>query len=302
MMELGRKNIEAMRTAFSVKFNEGIQLASSNYKEFCMIEGSEDNEILEFPFLQSFAFMREWLGDRHIKNVMNQKLRIVERAFEDTIAIPMRSIQTDRYGLYAHMIKAMGEGCESLWDRLAAEAILSPAAWIDGLPFFSEERKYGESTICNIDSGALNAANFEKAYATMQSYEAHNGEPISVTPDLLIVGPENRAAAFEILELERVPNAEGTLSVANRNYKLARIQVNPRIRGKYKNFWFLAATGGSVKPVVIQQSMKGKLSALDQDNDENVFMRSDYIYGTKAYGNAACAFPHLLYRGGTVAE
>ena len=301
-MDLFRENLQAAWTTYSMIFEEGLKVASGHYKEFCTVVGGESQQAIEFPFLETFAFMREWIGPRQIKNLATRKLRIQEKAFEDTVRVRMRDIQTDNWGVYTPIIKNMGAACESLWDRLAAEALLNPAVWIDDQPFFSEDRTYGESTICNIDSGALNAANFEKAYATMQSYEAHNGEPISATPDLLIVGPENRAAAFEILELERVPNAEGTLSVANRNYKLARIQVNPRIRGKYKNFWFLAATGGAVLPVVLQKNVTGKIVALDQDKDEPVFMNGDIIYGTCAYGNAACAFPHLLYRGGTVAE
>lgn len=302
-MDIFREKMEAMRTTYDMCFNEGLKAASSNYQEFCQMVGSKDFSKIEFPFLESFAFMREWIGPRQIKNFSSKKLVVEERSFEDTVAIKVRDIQTDNWGLYAPTAKAMGTSCGQLWDRLAAEAILAPGKWIDGKDFFVTDRKYGKATISNTMSGNLTAANFETAYATMQMYDAHNGEPLDVKPDLLIVGPENRAAAWEILELERVPDSNNNnIAVANRNFKLCKIQVNPRIRGKYKNYWFLAATSGAVKPVILQKSIEGELVTMDAPNDENVFMHDEIIFGAKAYGNAACAFPHLLYRGGSIAE
>lgn len=303
-MELNRERLAAMRTTYNMLFEEGFKQASTNWKDFCMLVGDQAHTTVEFPFLKSFAFMREWIGPRQIKNLETEKLKIVERAFEDTVSIPLRDVQTDNWGHYGHILTAMGQGCEALWDRLAADAILNPVNWIDGKPFFSTDREYGDgNTVCNTDSGALTAANFEKAYQTMQLYNAHNGEPLEVIPDLLIVGPENRAAAWEILKAQYVPDTKtGALTVTNRNFNLAEIQVNPRIRGKYRNFWFLAQTKGVVKPVVLQQSVKGTLVALDQENDESVFRNNEIIYGCKAFGNAAAAFPHLIYRGGSTDE
>ena len=303
-MELYQENLTAMRTAYNMLFEEGFKNATANWKDFCMLVGDQGHTTIEFPFLKSFAFMREWIGPRQIKNLETEKLRIVEKAFEDTVSIPLRDVQTDNWGNYGHILARMGEGCEALWDRLAADAILNPVNWIDGKAFFSSNREYGEgNTICNTDSGELTAANFEKAYQTMQLYNAHNGEPLEVTPDLLIVGPENRAAAWEILKAQYVPDTKtGALTVSNRNFNLAEIQVNPRIRGKYKKYWFLAQTKGSVKPVVLQQSVKGTLVSLDRENDESVFQNNEVIYGCKAFGNAAAAFPHLIYRGGSLVE
>ena len=302
-MDIFREKMEAMRTTYNMCFAEGLKAASSNYMEFCQNVGSKEFSKIEFPFLESFAFMREWIGARKIKNFSSKKLVMEERSFEDTIAVKVRDIQTDNWGLYSPTAKAMGTSCAMLWDRLAADAIINPTKWIDDKDFFATDRTYGQATINNTMNGSLTAANFETAYATMQMYEAHNGEPLDVTPDLLIVGPENRAAAWEILELERVPDTNNSnITVSNRNYKLCKIQVNPRIRGKYKNYWFLAATGGPVKPVLIQKSVEGELVTLNAPEDENVFMRDEVIFGAKAYGSAACAFPHLLYRGGSIAE
>ena len=302
--DINSAKLSAMRTAFIMKFQGGGKLAGSNYQEFCMVEGDMAHTAIEFPFLQSFAFMREWVGPRQVKNLASQKLRIVEKAFEDTVSIPLRDVQSDNWNQYAHILVSMGQGCEALWDRLAAEALLNPAPWIDGEEFFSTGREYGDGNLIrNTDPGELTAANFEKAYAAMQLYNAHNGEPMEVTPDLLIVGPELRAAAWEIIKLERVPaTGNGNISVANRNFDLVKIQVNPRLRGKNRNRWFLAQTAGSVRPVVLQKSISGELTALDKPSDPNVFNDNKVIYGAKAYGNAACAFPHLIYRGGSLSE
>ena len=55
-----------------------------------------------------------------------------------------------------------------------------------------------------------------------------------------------------------------------------------------------------LKPVFVQQRKLPTLVRLDNDSDENVFSRKEYIYGSDARGEAFLAFPHLIYRGGKV--
>ena len=51
-----------------------------------------------------------------------------------------------------------------------------------------------------------------------------------------------------------------------------------------------------MKPILLLKNKVGKLVSLDKDEDDNVFMRNEVVYGTEAFGNAAALFPHLLGR------
>jgi phage major head subunit gpT-like protein len=60
--------------------------------------------------------------------------------------------------------------------------------------------------------------------------------------------------------------------------------------------WFLMNTKKALKPLIFQQrSAPKKLIGLDQDRDPNVFMRSEYIYGSDARGNSGYGFWQMAF-------
>ena len=69
---------------------------------------------------------------------------------------------------------------------------------------------------------ALDDANFNAAMAAMGAFKGDNGNPLGIIPNLLVVGPSNRAAAKTVVEAEK--NAAGA---SNINYKAVDILVCP---------------------------------------------------------------------------
>lgn len=294
-MNITAEKISAMTTAFDLSFKTAFNAAPTTFQDFCMVVGDADHMVVELPFFEAFSFMRKWIGPRQVKNLQARKLILREAAYEDTLGIPMREIETDNWGLYANSIAQMGVNAKNLWDRLAVEALTGDENWIDGKKFFVADRKYGKSTICNKTTSALSASTFNAAYEAMSGYCGQNGEPLGIIPDTLIVGPKNRTKAFEILNAKLV--SDGTTTVDNPNLGVCKAIVNPRLVGACDDYWFLACCGGPIKPVVIQKSKEGALVSLNQPTDECVFTEGQALYGTDAYGSAACAFPHLIYGG-----
>ena len=298
-MNITADKISAMQTAFDLKFKEAFHASKPLYEKFSMVVGDADHTTVELPFLEAFAFMRKWVGPRQIKNLAARKLVMREEAYEDTIGIPMRDIETDNWGLYANTIAQMGDNGASLWDRLAAAALTNAGKWIDGKNFFATDRVYGDgkhgATICNKTTSALSASTFDTAYQTMCGYQGHNGEPLGVVPTTLMVGPKLRKTAFEILNAKLV--SDGTTTVDNPNLGVCEAIVNPRLVGDYDDYWFLMACGGPIKPVAVQKSKEAELVSLNRPTDQFVFTEGAALFGTDAYGSAAAAFPHLVYGG-----
>lgn len=55
--------------------------------------------------------------------------------------------------------------------------------------------------------------------------------------------------------------------------------------------WFLLNTRAMLKPLLFQvRERPGKLVRLDNDSDQNVFMRDEFVYGDRARGNAGYGF------------
>ncbi|PWW41622.1 phage major head subunit gpT-like protein [Idiomarina loihiensis] len=66
----------------------------------------------------------------------------------------------------------------------------------------------------------LTAANFDTAMESMMGLKSDEGRPLGVRPNLLVVGPKNRAKANQVIE---VMNQEGGAS--NPNYKAVEVLV-----------------------------------------------------------------------------
>nr|WP_313406309.1 Mu-like prophage major head subunit gpT family protein [Pseudomonas sp.] len=70
---------------------------------------------------------------------------------------------------------------------------------------------YGLWQLAYASRETLNAANFNAAYAAMQSMKGDNGRPLGIRPKLLVVPPTLRATALEVVKAER--NAAGATNI-----------------------------------------------------------------------------------------
>ena len=303
-MIINRNNLNCMFLGFQNNFKQGFERVPDTWQKFAAPVSSGSSANI-YPFIEHFGGMKEWIGDRQINNVSAKKIEVVNRDFEDTVSISRNDIEDDQYGIYGTLIAQMGYNAGKIWQDLAVAALLSDGDWIDGENFFSSSRLYGEHTVCNTSNSELTAESYATARQTMLSFCGHNGRNLGVVPDLLIVGPKLEATAFSILKDRLQLNAvtrqgvSGIGSVGNPWNGSAELLVLPELCGAYEDVWFLTANSGILKPVIVQQRKHPVLTALDHEQDENVFARKEYLYGTDARGEAFLAFPHLIYRGGS---
>lgn len=68
----------------------------------------------------------------------------------------------------------------------------------------------------------LNDTNFNAAYAAMGAFKGDDAQPLGIMPNLLVVGPSNRAAAKAVIEAEN--NAAGA---SNINFKAVEVLIVP---------------------------------------------------------------------------
>ncbi|MBR2365170.1 MAG: Mu-like prophage major head subunit gpT family protein [Lentisphaeria bacterium] len=302
-MDINRKSMDVLFQGFNTNFLQGMNTPPVSWQKFCGIipSGTSSNV---YPFLEQFGGMREWIGERVIKNLASKKLEVVNRDFEETVAVAGNDIEDDQYGIYSTLIAQMGSHAARLWHDLAVEALTGNPLWADDIPFFSTERLYGENPVKNLSPEVLSHSVYASARMTMMNYRGHNNKNLGIIPNLLIVGPKNEETAFGILkdrlQLRAVNenNVSGIGTAGNPWNGSAELLVLPELSGEYEDNWYLAATDGVLKPLFVQQRKMPSLVRLDSEGDENVFCRKEYIYGTNARGAAFLAFPHLIYRGG----
>jgi phage major head subunit gpT-like protein len=303
-MDINRGNMATLFTAYNQAFRNGFAVGSAEHGAFTT-EIPTSTKIIEFPFLQQLSGMREWLGPRQVRNVASKKLTVTARKFEHTIGVPVDDIRDDQYGLYNPLVAQMGMNAANLATELVFAALVGNANWLDSVAFFSTAgRSYdGTNAIANYGTAALTATLYGTTYAAMMGWLGHEGKPLNVRPNLLVVGPKLMATAKAIVESPYLASTgltgEATyvygVTAPNPWYNSAKLLVSTQLVGTYDDYWFLMDTSGVVKPVVYCNREPARLTTKDREEDDNVFMDDQIVYGTKARGEAALAFPHLCY-------
>ena len=112
--------------------------------------------------------------------------------------------------------------------------LITPNAVIEAELFHRKKFIYGCDGRGNVGFGfwqqiwgsqdTLNATNFDAAVAAMMLFESEEGRTLGISPNILVVGPSNRAAARALIENEK--NASGA---TNTNYKEVDLLVVPEL-------------------------------------------------------------------------
>jgi phage major head subunit gpT-like protein len=110
-----------------------------------------------YSWLGHFPKLREWIGDRQIKNLKQHDYTITNRRFESTIEVPVDDIEDDQYAVYNRAFENSGAAVK-VWpdDLVFGEAMADAATSLcyDGQFFLDTDHPMGTTTASNYDSSA----------------------------------------------------------------------------------------------------------------------------------------------------
>lgn len=154
-MIVNRTNLNAMFDGFNTHFNKGLGAAETHYQEIAMVipsTGRDEN----YGWLGQIPGMREWIGPRHVKNLMLHDWKIKNRSFEDTIGVPREDVEDDKYGLFTPFFAEMGRAASAHPNKLIFELLAAgfTSKCYDGQFFFSADHPVsdGESAPANVSN------------------------------------------------------------------------------------------------------------------------------------------------------
>lgn len=94
-----------------------------------------------YGWLQDFPQLREWIGDRVVKDMKAQGYEITNRLFESTVGVQRVAIEDDQYGHYAPMSAHMGQTAAQHPDRLITDLMAQGTSSLcyDGQNYFDTD-------------------------------------------------------------------------------------------------------------------------------------------------------------------
>jgi len=202
-------NLRNLFTGYSALFDKGVE-GAPRYWDRVAMKASSSTSSNTYAWLGQLPSMREWVGDRVIRNLRAHSYTIEDVLFESTIQVPRRTIEDDQHGTFAPLFSEMGQQAGEHPDQLIFSLLAR-----------------GFSELC-----------FDGQYF----FDADH--PVN--------GPDGAVTSVSNMQAGTDPA------------------------------WFLLDCSRVLKPLIFQERLAYKLTALDNETDENTFRRDEFLYGVRA--------------------
>jgi len=156
-------SIQALQVGFKKHFQDAFSATrpTADYTRVAtVIQSSSKSET--YGWLGKFPKMREWIGDRVIKDMAAEGYTIVNKDYEGTVGVDRNDIEDDNLAIYAPLFQEMGDSAAKQPDDLVFGLIAAgrTQTCYDGQYFFDTDHpSFDESgqaiTVANVDASGL---------------------------------------------------------------------------------------------------------------------------------------------------
>ena len=153
-------NLRTLGTSFSALFSAGLGMAAPQWDEVATTVPSNTGQN-EYGWLGEIEGMREWVGDRQLKDMSTSSYVIKNRKFETTIEVKGDDIDDDNVGIYSFRFRNLGRAAAAHPNELVFGALKAGfnTNCYDGQFFFDTDHPRldaagNPTTYANTDGGA----------------------------------------------------------------------------------------------------------------------------------------------------
>jgi phage major head subunit gpT-like protein len=154
-MIINSASLANLTTGFKAAFQAGQAGASPSYLKVATVVPSLTAQEF-YAWLKAMPKLREWLGDRQLKNVSTDSYSIVNKDYEATVEVEANKIADDQYGIYTPIFQQLGASAAMHPDELVF-ALLAAAFTTDcydGQYMIDTDHSVAGSSVSNHGGGA----------------------------------------------------------------------------------------------------------------------------------------------------
>ena len=255
----------------------------------------------DYSWISYFPRLREWLGERQVRQLEASNYVVTNRKFEATIAVNRDDIEDDQLGIYANQARMAGYSASQFPDELVfgllARGFAAPCH--DGKPFFASDHPVGDAAVSNmmtlalsIDTYASARASVGEAYVKMLNMKDPDGRPLNIMPDTLVVPPQLKAEAMVLYQASHFKDEQPN------PYK-GMFEPVADTRLTSDTAWSLMDCSKPLKPLIYQErrkpEFKQQTSTMGDNVPDSVFMQDEYRYGVDCRAEAAFGHWQLAF-------
>jgi phage major head subunit gpT-like protein len=132
--------ITSLRTGFSKAFQDSLTATPTDWaKVATRVPSSSASNT--YGWLNQFPTLREWVGDRILKDMAAQAYQVQNKLYEGTVAVKRTDIEDDNVGVYTPLFAEMGRAAATHPDQLVFGLLKTAhtAICYDGQNFFDTD-------------------------------------------------------------------------------------------------------------------------------------------------------------------
>lgn len=292
--------IRAVFTGLSTQFHNALQAVPTDYLDTTMTVPSSGAGV-DYAWLSRFPKMRQWVGDKHIKQLKLGNYYVKNLDWETTIGVDRNDIEDDQLGIYNAQAQMAGQSAGELYGDIITDLKNNAFTGLgmDGVAYYSDSHVLTNAdgvsaTYDNKLTAALSAASlaavtssYGAARIAVMGFKDEEGQPLGLIPDLLEVPPALEAVALIIANADKLADDS-----PNPYRGTCRVKVNPRLTSS--TAWMLHVSNrGAIKPFVLQTRKAPTFVSQTSTENDDVFNRREYKFGAEARAAGAYGFWQL---------
>ena len=156
-MIINQHSLTGLYTGFALAFNEGLGVAPVIDTSPLVLNVPSSSAENAYPFLGQVPGLRKWVGDRQVKNLLQDDYR-------GEIEVPRTAIENDQYNVYAPLFKDLGAAVAEHKTELIFQTLAAGFASLcyDGQYFFDSDHPVMDKdgvvqTVSNMAAGSETA-------------------------------------------------------------------------------------------------------------------------------------------------
>jgi phage major head subunit gpT-like protein len=154
-MIINQTSLTGMYKSFSTIFSKAYTEAPSQWEQVAMMVKGVGRST-HYGWLGAFPSMKEWVGDRIVKDLSLFQYEIVNKNYESTVEVNRNDLEDDQIAVYTPMVQGLAQAAKQHPDTLIFELLQGgfATACYDGQYFFDTDHPVGSTSVSNTGGGS----------------------------------------------------------------------------------------------------------------------------------------------------
>jgi len=149
-------NLANLFRGYNAAFKKGFDAATVDWEKVATLVKSTSSAV-DYGWLDNWPKLREWIGDRVIKNLKAHHYAITNKDYEATIGIPVSAIEDDQWSVYSTVSESQGQTAREHPNELVFALLAAGASTLcfDGQNFLDTDHPVAGASVINYDNTSV---------------------------------------------------------------------------------------------------------------------------------------------------